>query len=129
MTWSAVFAAFVACHVGGDFLLQTEWQAITKVRSLSDPEGRRALIAHATTYTLAFLPALVWIAIDRSVVRAIVVALLIAIPHIAVDDGRALRGWMLTVKHNKDPAPSLRLMVDQSWHLVMLLGAAFVAAG
>jgi Protein of unknown function (DUF3307) len=129
MTWSAVFAAFVACHVGGDFLLQTEWQAITKVRSLSDPEGRRALISHATTYTLAFLPALVWIAIERSVVRAIVVALLIAIPHIAVDDGRALRGWMLTVKHNKDPAPSLRLMVDQSWHLVLLLGAAFVAAG
>jgi hypothetical protein len=128
MTWSAVFAAFVACHVGGDFLVQTEWQAITKVRSLSDPDGRRALFLHATTYTLAFLPVLVWIAIERSVVRAIVVALLIAIPHIAVDDGRALRGWMLTVKHNRDPAPSLRLMVDQSWHLVLLLGAAFVAA-
>jgi hypothetical protein len=128
MTWSAVFAAFVACHVGGDFLLQTEWQAITKGRSLSDPDGRRALFAHATTYTLAFLPALVWIAAERSVVRAIVVGLLIAIPHIAVDDGRALRGWMLTVKHNQDPAPSLRLMVDQSWHLVLLLGAAFAAA-
>jgi Protein of unknown function (DUF3307) len=129
MTWSAVFAAFVACHVAGDFLLQTEWQAITKVRGLSDPEGRRALFLHATTYTLAFLPALIWIAVDRSVARAIVVALLIAIPHIAVDDGRALRGWMRNVKHNQDAAPSLRLMVDQSFHLVFLLGAAFVAAG
>jgi Protein of unknown function (DUF3307) len=129
MTWSAVFAAFVACHVVGDFLLQTEWQAITKVRSLSDPEGRRALFSHATTYTLAFLPVLIWIAVDRSVARAIVVALLIAIPHIAVDDGRALRGWMHSVKHNQNPAPSLRLMVDQSFHLVFLLGAAFVAAG
>lgn len=129
MTWSAVFAAFVGCHVGGDFLLQTEWQAITKVRGLSDHEGRRALFAHVTTYTLAFLPALIWIAIDRSVARAVVVALLIAIPHVAVDDGRLLRGWMLNVKHNEQAAPSLRLMVDQSWHLVLLLLAAFVAAG
>lgn len=129
MTWSAVFAAFVACHVVGDFLLQTEWQAITKVRGLSDPEGRRALFSHATTYMLAFVPVLIWVAAERSVARAIVVALLIAIPHIAVDDGRALRGWMTNVKHAPNAAPGLRLMVDQSFHLVFLLGAAFVAAG
>jgi hypothetical protein len=129
MTWSAVFAAFVAGHVVGDFLLQTEWQAITKVRSLSDPEGRRALFSHATTYTLAFVPVLIWVAAERSVARAIVVALLIAIPHIAVDDGRALREWMTSVKHAPNAAPGLRLMVDQSFHLVFLLGAAFVAAG
>ncbi|MGO9821756.1 MAG: DUF3307 domain-containing protein, partial [Solirubrobacteraceae bacterium] len=129
MTWSAVFAAFVACHVAGDFLLQTEWQAITKVRGLSDPEGRRALFSHVTIYTLAFLPALIWVAADRSVARAIAVALLIAIPHVAVDDGRALRGWMTSVKHSPNAAPSLRLMVDQSFHLVFLLGAAFVAVG
>jgi hypothetical protein len=128
MTWAAVFAAFLACHVAGDFLLQTEWQATTKVRGLGDADGRRALFSHATTYTLAFVPALIWVANDRSIARAILVALLIAIPHILVDDGRALRGWMKNVKHAPNPAWSLSLMVDQSFHLVFLLGAAFVAA-
>lgn len=129
MTWSAVFAAFVACHVAGDFLLQTEWQALTKVRGFSDPAGRRALLSHASTYTLAFVPVLIWVAEERSVARAVLVALLIGVPHIVVDDGRALRGWMHNVKHSPNPPPALSLMVDQSFHLVCLLGAAFVAAG
>ena len=129
MTWAAVFAAFAACHVAGDFLLQTEWQAVTKVRGLGDPDGRRALLTHATTYACAFVPVLIWVANDRTVARAIVVGVLIWLPHIVVDDGHALRGWMHTVKHAPNPAPSLSLMVDQSWHLVCLFGAAVVAAG
>jgi hypothetical protein len=35
---------------------------------------------------------------------------------------------MSQVKHVPDPAPTLSLMVDQSFHLVCLLGAAAVAA-
>jgi len=81
-----------------------------------------------TTYTLAFLPALVWVAAQRSVPGAIGVAGLIAVPHLAVDDGRLVRGWMRQVKHSPDPAPSLSLMVDQSFHIVLLLAAAAVAA-
>jgi hypothetical protein len=129
MTWVDVFAAFLACHVGGDFILQTEWQALTKVQGLDSPDGRRALFAHVSTYTLVFLPVLVWIANDRSVGRAVLVAVLIAVPHVLVDDGHMLRGWLRVVKHVDAPAPSLRLMVDQSFHIVCLFGAAFVAAG
>lgn len=128
MTWSAVFAAFVTCHLVGDLLLQTEWQAVTKVHGLGDPDGRRALVAHTTTYTLAFLPALVWVAADRGLGRAVVVAALVAIPHLVIDDGHLLRGWMTQVKHAPRPSPSLSLMVDQSFHVVCLLGAAAVAA-
>ena len=127
MTWPAVFAAFVACHLVGDLLLQTEWQAVTKVHGFGVPDGRRALIAHAITYTLAFVPVLVWIAVDRSIGRAVVVAALIAIPHVIVDDGHFVRGWMAQVKHAPRPSPSLSLMVDQSFHVVCLLGAAVVA--
>jgi hypothetical protein len=127
MTWPAVFAAFLACHLTGDLLLQTEWQAVTKIRGYGDPLGRRALLAHATTYTVAFVPALVWVAAEHGVGRAIAVAALIAIPHVVVDDGRFVRGWMSTVKHAPNPAPSLSLMVDQSFHIVCLLGAAVVA--
>ena len=44
MSWPPVFAAFLVCHLTGDLLLQTEWQALTKTRGLGDPEGRRALV-------------------------------------------------------------------------------------
>ena len=128
MSWPPVFAAFLVCHLAGDLLLQTEWQALTKVRGLGDPEGRRALILHAATYTAPYLPALVWVGDERGAVRAVVVALLIALPHVAVDDGRFVRVWLRQVKHSPDPAPSLRLMVDQSFHVVCLLGVAVLAA-
>ncbi len=128
MSWPPVFAAFLVCHLTGDLLLQTEWQALTKTRGLNDPEGRRALMSHGLTYTLPYLPALVWVATDRDVVRAVVVAVLIALPHVAVDDGRFVGVWLREVKHSPDPAPSLRLMVDQSFHVVCLLAVAVLAA-
>ncbi|HEY6522746.1 MAG TPA: DUF3307 domain-containing protein [Solirubrobacteraceae bacterium] len=128
MTWPAVLAAFLVCHLAGDLLLQTEWQALTKVRGLGDPEGRRALMAHVLTYMLPYLPVLVWIGDERGVARAVVVALLIALPHVLVDDGRLVGVWLRQVKHSPDPAPSLRLMVDQSFHVVCLFAVAVLAA-
>ncbi|HEY2320396.1 MAG TPA: DUF3307 domain-containing protein [Solirubrobacteraceae bacterium] len=128
MTWPPVFAAFLVCHLAGDLLLQTEWQALTKVRGLRDPDGRRALVAHAATYTLPYLPVLIWIGEDRGAARAVLVAMLVAVPHLLVDDGHFVRVWLREVKHSPNPAPSLRLMVDQSFHVVCLLGAAVVAA-
>jgi hypothetical protein len=128
MTWPPVLAALLVCHLAGDLLLQTEWQALTKVRGFGDPEGRRALVAHALTYTLPYLPVLVWVGVDRGVGRAFAVALLIAVPHVFVDDGRFVGVWLRQVKHSPDPAPSLRLMVDQSFHVVCLLGVAVLAA-
>jgi Protein of unknown function (DUF3307) len=128
MTWPAVFAVFLVSHLAGDLLLQTEWQAVTKVRGFADPLGRRALIAHAATYTLAFVPALVWVAADRGAARAVAVAALVTIPHVIIDDGHFVRGWMAQVKHVAEPAPNLSVMVDQSFHVVCLLGAAAVAA-
>jgi hypothetical protein len=128
MSWPPVFAALLVCHLAGDLLLQTEWQALTKVRGLGDPEGRRALVWHAVTYTLPFLPVLIWIGADRGLARALLVTLVIAVPHVLVDDGHLVAVWMRQVKHSPDPAPSLRLMVDQSFHVVCLLGAAMLAA-
>ena len=128
MTWPAVFAAFLVCHLAGDLLLQTQWQALTKVRGLGDPEGRRALVSHGVTYTLPFVPVLIWIGVDRGAARAVLVALVIAVPHVLVDDGHFVAAWLRQVKHSPDPAPSLRLMVDQSFHVVCLFGAALLAA-
>ena len=88
MPWVEVFAVFIVCHLAGDYLLQTDWQAAHKRGGLSGPpESRRALFMHVTSYTIAFVPALVWLAseIEWWVVG---VAALIFVPHLIQDDGR-----------------------------------------
>ena len=62
VSWVSVFAGFLVAHMVGDYLLQTDWQARHKRGGLGgDRVARRALVTHVTTYTLAFLPALIWI--------------------------------------------------------------------
>jgi hypothetical protein len=128
MTWAAVFVVLLLSHIAGDFLLQTEWQALNKKGGLGrSREARRALRNHAITYTAAFIPGFVWIASERNDVMLLLLVLLITLPHVIVDDGRLLRAWMHEVKHSPDPAPGLVIMVDQSFHLVMLLPVALLA--
>jgi hypothetical protein len=69
-----------------------------------------------------------WIGNHTSAERAIAVAALVAGPHVLLDDGRVVGGWMRKVKHASDPAQWLTVAVDQSFHVVCLLGAALVAA-
>jgi hypothetical protein len=127
MSWFSALLAFLVCHLAGDVLLQTDWQALHKVRGLGDPVARRALGRHVTTYTLAFVPALVWIGNDTSVGRAVAVGVVIVVPHLLVDDGHFVRAWLRHVKHAADPALGLTIAVDQSFHVLCLLGAALVA--
>ena len=128
MSWSAAFLAFLVSHAAGDILLQTDWQAVTKVAGLSVADGRRALTHHLSTYMLAFVPALVWVGAETTALRALAVAALIAIPHLLIDDGRIVGGWLRLVKHVRQPALGLRIAVDQTFHAICLLGAALVAA-
>ena len=128
MPWVEVFVVFVVSHLTGDFLLQTEWQALHKFGGLGpDPERRRALIAHATSYTLAFVPALVWLADDLGV-RVLAVAAAIGIPHFIQDDGRLVLAYFRRVKKcPARPGDPLFVYVDQSFHLVALFVVALVA--
>lgn len=122
MPWVEVFAVFVVSHLVGDFILQTNWQATHKIGGLGrDPEKRRALLSHTATYTLAFVPALIWIAGDIGAGWAVGTGALIAIPHYLQDDGRVLDTYMRDFKGVGDDAPAgLRLAVDQSGHLIAL---------
>ena len=99
MSWVSVFACFLVAHMVGDYLLQTDWQARHKRGGLSDPAARRPLLTHVATYTLAFVPAFVWIATELDVGWAVVAALLVFIPHLVVDDGRVVRLYLARVKH------------------------------
>ena len=117
----------VVCHAAGDFLLQTDWQARNKQAGLgSDPLRRRALFSHVATYTLAFVPALVWIGLEYDALRAIAIGLVVAVPHLIQDDGRLLDAYMAKVKGLAQTSPGLRVAVDQSFHLLFLFGTALL---
>ncbi len=128
MSWSAAFAAFFVSHLVGDFLLQTDRQAVEKVGGLGDPRSRRELISHVAVYTLAFVPAMVWIATNKSAGRALAVAAVIAVPHLVIDEGHLVSTWLRRVKRAPDAPPGIAIAVDQSFHFVCLLGAALLAA-
>lgn len=126
MAWVELFAVFLVCHLVGDFLLQTDWQATHKRGGLGpDREARRALVSHVSVYTLSFLPAFIWICDQRDIGWAAIAAALVFFPHLIQDDGRPVRAFARTVKGLDEAAPpSLFLMLDQSFHVVVLFGIA-----
>jgi len=128
MAWVEVFAVFVVCHQVGDYLLQTDWQATNKRGGLGrDPEARRALATHIASYTLAFVPAFVWIAGETDTGLLPVIAL-VTLPHWIQDDGRLLRVYIAKVKGvEAADNPSVFTPVDQAFHLVALLLVALLA--
>jgi hypothetical protein len=129
VSWVEVFAVLVVSHLAGDFLVQTEWQARNKIGGLGrSPEARRALLSHLLTYTLCFVPALVWLADSRGW-GTVGIGALIALPHLVQDDGRCLSLYLSRVKRsNAEPGDLVYFAVDQSFHLVALFGIALVAA-
>ena len=129
MPWPELFLVFLASHVTGDYILQTEFQAINKHGGLGrDRVKRRALVQHTLWYTAAYIPALIWIGTEEPIATVLLTALAIGVPHGLQDDGRALRWWMRVVKRTH-PAPGvLAMCVDQSFHAVALLLTA-IAVG
>ncbi len=128
MRWEEVFAVFVVCHLAGDFVLQTDWQAVNKHNGLSrDRTARRALFSHALVYTIVFVPAVVWIATESSAL-AIALLAVIFIPHLVQDDARVLIAWNRIVKRSDlPPGQPVYMAVDQAFHLVFLFGTALLA--
>ena len=127
MSWVAVLAGFLVAHVVGDYLFQTDWQARHKRRGLgSDPLSRRALFSHVTTYTLAFLPALIWIGAELEPAWAVVAGVLIFVPHLMIDDGRFVQLYLVRVKRASGIDVGLAASVDQSFHVLSLFLVALL---
>jgi hypothetical protein len=126
VSWTSVLAGFFVAHMVGDYLLQTDWQARNKAGGLGrDPVARRALFAHVATYTLAFVPALIWIGDELSAGWAVLAAALIALPHIVMDDGRIVGLYLARVKH-AEMDPRIAAPVDQAFHGLSLCIAALL---
>jgi hypothetical protein len=131
MPWVELFAVFIVSHLVGDFLLQTDLQAMHKRGGLSgDGKSPRGLLSHTVTYTLAFVPALIWIGGEVGVLAALGTALAIAVPHMVQDDGRLLDAYMRRVKGVEPQVGSVLLLaVDQSFHLFALFLLALIVGG
>jgi hypothetical protein len=127
VSWVSVLAGFLVAHMVGDYLLQTDWQARNKRGGLTaGGTSRRALVAHVTTYTLAFLPAFIWIGSELDAVWAIVAAVLVYVPHLLIDDGRLVGFYLARVKRVEGMNLSLAASVDQSFHVLSLFLAALL---
>ena len=127
MPWVEVFAVFVVSHLVGDYMLQTEWQAVNKHGGLTRPPAtRRALFSHIVTYTLSFVPALIWLWSSLGP-WVFGVAALIAIPHLIQDDGRLLAGYSIRSRRpTSAPTRLLAAALDQSFHLLALFLTALL---
>jgi hypothetical protein len=127
VNWVSVFAAFLVAHMVGDYLFQTDWQARNKRGGLSgDRMAFRALFTHVTTYTLAFVPALIWIGDQLDPGWAILAAALIFLPHLILDDGRIVRAYLANVKRAEGFDVGLAASVDQSFHVLSLFLVALL---
>jgi hypothetical protein len=127
VSWVSVLAGFLVAHMVGDYLLQTDWQARNKRGGLSGSGvARRALISHVTTYTLAFVPAFIWIGSELDPAWGIVAAVLVYIPHLIIDDGRLVGLYLARVKRVEGLNLGLAASVDQSFHVLSLFLVALV---
>jgi hypothetical protein len=131
VSWVELFAVFVVCHMVGDYVLQTNWQAVHKRGGLGpDRTSQRALASHIATYSLTFVPALIWVADRRGAGAAVAAGAAIAVPHFVQDDGRLLAPLLRSVKKidpSTEPIPAM--MADQALHAVALLVVALIVAG
>lgn len=127
MPWPEVFIVFLISHLVGDYMLQTEWQALNKRGGLSGTRvQQRALFSHVATYTLAYVPGLVWLWHSEHG-WVFVIAVAIALPHLVQDDGRLLADYSRIVKKADIRAnPSLSAALDQSFHMLALFITAII---
>lgn len=126
----------IACHLTGDYLLQSRWQAETKLRN------RRVRARHVTIYTLVFVPLALVYAGDSWRAPAFL-AVLFAL-HFATDSFRLpfspgdLIEWRLLPQNRAAHSRGLQLtpstwtaqpiILDQTLHLLQLalLGSLFL---
>jgi Protein of unknown function (DUF3307) len=127
VSWVSLSVGFLVAHMVGDYLFQTDWQARNKRGGLTgDRVALRALTTHVATYTLAFLPVLIWIGDELDAGWAVLAAALIAFPHLVVDDGRLVRLYLARVKRVERFDLGLAASVDQTFHVLSLFLVALL---
>jgi hypothetical protein len=111
----SAFAWLVLGHLLGDWVLQNDWMARGKKRQLLGGAG----LVHAAGYTLTILGAC-WLSgcRGRQSVFYLGFGSLIFLSHWLIDGTRLVERWMRL--YRQTDAPVVRLMVDQTLHVLVL---------
>jgi hypothetical protein len=129
--FAAVAVAYLAGHYAGDYWAQTQWQALTKGKD--GREGRLACAAHVAVYTVVLAAFLALTAgklgMDVTVWRAVLGLGVSAATHYAADRREPLRKLAVLLGKGEWWDSGGAPLLDQSWHLGWLFGAALLTAG
>lgn len=114
-----VFLYLLTAHLIGDWIIQTSWMALEKSKNLL------ALLAHVVTYHIFVFGALYLAGV--SLIPNLLGTLFLAATHAVLDNRRFEIWWLRKVKKVQDENIPIWLLlgVDQSFHLVLLVIAAF----
>lgn len=110
-----VFETLFLSHVVGDWLLQTEWQAINKKTSWP------ALLTHILIYHALMLIVLLAY-LHLPALPSVVAVVVLAIFHTILDRQAVVQWTMKTLRLvvTREPERWLHVAIDQSLHLVSL---------
>ncbi len=118
-----IFTWLLLGHLIGDWLLQNDWMARGKKTSFFALPG----LTHFLTYTISVV-AMLWLAIGDTLSppHYILAFLLLFVSHWIIDGTDVVGIWM-RFSHQTD-VPMVRVMVDQTFHLIILAIIANLAA-
>ena len=110
-----LFENLLMAHLAGDWIFQTEWQALNKTRSW------RALLAHVSAYHLLVLGILLS-RFGLAEPRVYLAVALLAVSHALLDRRDPLIWLMrkLRIVVEREPPFWLVMAVDQSVHILLL---------
>lgn len=111
----SLFDKLLVAHLVGDFLLQTEWQALNKQTNY------RALFSHIAVYAVVLLGVLISVFGYKNIMVYLAVVML-AGSHALIDRGwpvvRFMKAFRLIVK--RKPERWLVIAVDQVIHIFLI---------
>jgi hypothetical protein len=117
----SLFDKLLVAHLVGDWLLQTEWQAVNKTKNY------RALLSHIGVYSVIMLGVLILDFGFQNIYVYIMVGML-ALSHALLDRRwpviRLMEAFRLIVK--REPERWLVMAIDQVLHIALLAIAAVV---
>ena len=118
----SLFDKLLVAHLIGDWLLQTEWQALNKARNY------RALFSHVAVYSTVMLGATLLAGFELQDFRVYLVVALFALSHAFIDLGWPVVSFMKTFRLivEREPLRWLTMAVDQIFHIVVIAIAAFI---
>lgn len=103
-----LFSCLLIGHLVGDFLLQNNWMAVNKAKNWL------ALITHSLVYTVTiYLFALIAGGISLTAI------IIIFIAHLILDRRHFVRWWLTNISKSPDIF-WLQIMIDQTFHLLIL---------